>query len=196
MNTQKIVTEWLDAEYQHVVSKFGDHQSDKLRILPISRSESFAGQAATYWRRMRTFEDGNAVLQRAQAAAKVASSMRMLWVSVRALDWAHDGIANKGSLDIIQHHLGEDGFRDAKQFIGKDDFWETPIGIGSSYLESYIRRHGLAQKFRLPELVRAEQLMVDAADVAAVTFEDALTVYGAVPKPGISSGNIELWLPD
>lgn len=195
MNAPDILSKWLDEEYGHVVSKFGNHQADKLKSYRLSDNQTFGGQAAMYWHRMRNFDTGGADLQRAQTAAKVASSMRMLWVSVRALDWSNDSIAPSNSLDLIGGHFNEADFRDAKQYNSRDDFWETPIGLGVTYLEGHIRKHGLAQKFRLAQLVRAEQIMFDASDVAAIEFERSLEVHGAVPRPGLSSGNVQLWTP-
>lgn len=196
MNAPEVLLNWMQAEYKYSSAKFGDHQVESLTTVPISNNAVFGGQAALYWSRMRMFDRGEAVAQRTQAAAKMANATRSLWSTLRAFDWSSDKHSTNDSLMIIRAHLGEHDFHNGKQLEERDDFWETPIGLGLTYLEHHIKRHGFAQKFRLSQLIRAEQIMTDASEVAALQFERCLEAHGAVPKPGLSSGNIELWLPE
>jgi len=195
MSTEHVTIDWLRTEYDYSSAKFGEHQVDTLTQLALSNNASFGGQAAMYWSRMRAFDQGDAVAQRAQAAAKMANTTRSLWSAIRSFDRSSERHAAQDALWVIKNHLEVEGFRAAKTIEHKEDFWETPIGLGLTYLELHIKRHGFAQKFRLGQLMRAEQIMLDAADVAALQFEHCLDVHGAVPRPGLSSGNIELWVP-
>jgi outer membrane receptor protein involved in Fe transport len=185
--------EWLTEEYEYGRAKFGPNQSGQLRATSLSNNQNFGGQTSRYWERMRTFELGGAQLQRAQAAAKVASSARSLWATIRSIDRPDDRSATADSLIIIENHFGESDFHEAKRQVHKDDFWETSMGLGLTYLEDHVRRNGFARKFRLGQLVRAEQIMLDASDVAALQFEAVLASVDELPKPGVPSGEIEPW---
>lgn len=190
------LVEWMGREHAYAAEKFGDNQSETLRNLLLSNNASFGGQGASYWARMRSFDGApDAGLQRAQLAAKLASSTLSLWATFRSLDRRNDRVATRDGLLIASENFGLRDYHDAKSFESTADFWETPVGIGFTYLEAHIRQHKLAPKFRLSQLVRAEQIMTDAASLAVLKFEDCLNEAGSLPKPGLSSGNIEQWLP-
>lgn len=187
---------WLRAERVYGAAKFGVDQSDRLTSTMLSNNQNIGGQTAMYWNRMQLFEEGGAELQKAQAAAKMASATKSLWATLRSLERFSDEAANIDGLWIMSEHFTETDFYNIKPQLEKDDFWETSIGLGLTHLEVHIKRHGFAEKFRLSQLVRAEQIMLDSADVAALQFEQTLQATGNLPKPGISSGNIEIWLPE
>ena len=118
----------------------------------------------------------------------------MLWTTLRAFDFKDDQWAARHCATLVGNSL-EGGYADAKQIIDLPDFYETPIGLGFMWLDKSIRLNGVERKFRLGQLIRAEQIMLDAAQVMALQFERTLEVAGALPRPGLSSGNIEFWLP-
>jgi len=191
-----LVQKWLKGEYVYSSSLVTNNQTADLFERSISNSAIFAGRAASYWYRLGVFRDQGAELQAAQAAGKTVSSLRSLWSTIRSIDRMTDIASVQESIVVIGNHFDDTDYHDAKTFIDKDDFWETPIGLGSTYLERHIRNRGLARKFRLGQLVRAEQIMVDAADVAALQFEETLQAVGNLPAPGQPSGSLELWFPE
>jgi hypothetical protein len=195
LEPKELLLTWLDEEYVYSSTKFGDNQSESLRTTQISNNAIFAGQAATYWARMQAFRTGGAEIQAAQAAAKMASSLRSLWSTLRSMDRVRDTASVKDAIWLVDDHFQNSDYHEAKLFIDKPDFWETPIGLGASYLERHIRNHGLAKKFRLGQLIRAEQIMLDAADVAALQFDRTLEIEGNIPAPAQPSGYTELWIP-
>lgn len=69
----------------------------------------------------------------------------------------------------------------------------TAIGLGLAWLDGSIITNGFDRKFRLGQLVRAEQIMFDAVAVMGLQFEITLNIAGILPRPGLSSGNIKLW---
>lgn len=157
---------------------------------------NFGGRIASYWARMDAFEEGDVALQRAQAAGKVASASRSLWATIRSADRLTDRHATQDSFEILHDHFADNDFHNIKPQLEKDDFGETYIGLGLTYLDLALKRQGLASKFRLGQLVRAEQIMVDAADVAAIQFERCLEATGNLPAPGVTSGEMHPWLQE
>lgn len=187
-----MLKQWLDAEYTHSRSKFGVSQAETLIKSGLSNNGNFGGQAANYWGRMHEY-DQNASLHRAQYAAKMANTARMLWATIRSFEWGDNKHAVALGAKLIQIHTDDGDYHQAKQYIDNPDFYDTPVGMGMGYLEDYINRYGVARKFRLGELVRAQQIMEDAGDVAALQFEWTLQATGELPKPGLPSGYIETW---
>lgn len=188
--------EWMAQEYRYSSGKFGEHQTDTLRDMSLSNNASFGGQAASYWYRLRSFDaEPDAEMQRAQMAAKLVNTTRSLWAAIRSLDRRRETHAASDAAWLIDQHFEVHDYHEAKQFAERADFWETPIGLGLTYLEVDISEHGLAPKFRLGQLVRVEQVMTDAASFAVLQFERCLEVTDALPRPGLSSGNVEPWLP-
>jgi len=188
----ELAYEWLMGEYRHSAAKYGTNQSDKLRTQAFLSQGTPSGDMSRYWGSLQQYPD-DAYMHRAQYAAKVANGGRMLWTTLRAFDWEHDTRAAEQSAELIKQHIATGAYRDAKRYIGKVDFYETPMGLGLAHLGALVERHGFEQRFRLAELNRAEDIMYDAADVMALQFEDTLEHTGSLPKPGLSSGNIEPW---
>ena len=125
-------------------------------------------------------------------AAKMANSTRMLWATLRAMEWKDNKPAALHSSLLMEESLAS-GHVEAKRFIDAPDFYDTPVGLGLAWLDGSIIRNGLDRKFRLGQLVRAEQIMFDAVAVMALQFERTLEITGTLPRPGLSSGNIEPW---
>lgn len=72
-------------------------------------------------------------------------------------------------------------------------FMKRRASFGLGYLAEKVKAHGFDRKFRLGYLLRAQSIMEDASDVAALQFARTLDAVGDLPRPGLSSGNIEPW---
>jgi hypothetical protein len=192
----ELVVSWLDKEQAYVARKFGTNQKANLKRYSLSHESSFGGVADMRWKRLQDARATAQPLRAAQDAGKLASSCCSLWATILAFDRRSDVQAHRTALEIAREHLEENGFAEAKRRIDHEDFGETPVGLGLTYLELYIRQRGLAQKFRLACLGRAEQIFADATSVMALQFQETLAQTDALPAPGQSSGNLGLWLPD
>lgn len=187
---------WLHEETIYARKKFGTQQANVLTDKLLSAESNFGGQTAMYWSRLQLFRREAAHLQAAQAGAKMANASKNLWATIRAADWSDNLPAMNTGLLIIDDVLSEARPAAIKNVLDAEDFWDTDMGLNLTYLERDLRSHGVASKFRLGMLLKAESVIADAAQVAAHQFEQTLALTGNLPKPGISSGNIELWFPE
>lgn len=187
-----LVDRWLAEEYEYARGKYGHSQSEKLKTHGITSQESFGGHASSYWDRLQTFGE-EAPLQAAQAAAKSANACRMLWATIRAFEWEDNRFAVDHSRKLVVEHIEEAGYSNAKRWIGQRDYFDTPMGLGLAYLGKDMSEHGLARKFRLGYLMAAQEIMEDASEVMAFSFDFTLSTTGELPRPGQSSGNVETW---
>lgn len=191
----ELVELWLNDEYAHSRLKFGVTQAEKLKTKDLLSGENFAGQAQSYWDRMHNY-DIDASLHLAQYAGKTANAARMLWATIRSFEWEDNRFAVLHASGLIREQLeSSSDWRNAKAYKEEDDFYATPIGLGLGYLARQLREHDISdRRFRLGQLIRAEDIMYDAAGLMAVQFEETLSTTGTLPKPGLSSGNVEPWI--
>jgi len=194
--TSTLLTRWMSEESNYSIAKFGPLQIEKITSSLLLNEANFGGQIAMYFGRLRQYREGGASLQAAQSAAKFANCSVSLWATIRSLNRSSDLSARSNAYSLITENLSEKGTYNAKPIIEKYDFWQSGIGLGLIYLEENMKKHGFVTKFRLGQLMSAEDIMLQASEVAALQFESTLEQVGGLPKPGLSSGNVELWLPD
>jgi hypothetical protein len=190
-NWPAIAVEWLAVEREYQDQKFGEVVYCE-QIANGVRASLFGQTMGNYAVHADILQQESMWLPMLQRVGKIAAGCRGAWVATEMHFGNPESLNNIGNSSLERACLlGGSALRGL--YAGRiADFWETPLGRSVDILDDAIVR-GDAEE----ALIDADAMLTEAMQLFGDKIE---TVYNAtgkfvLPQPGLSTGNIEPWLP-